>query len=333
MLKVGVLGAGFMGGTHARAYAGLPEVQVVGVSSRAADKAATLAREVGGEAFTDPMALINHPGVEALSITLPTDLHKEYAIAALNAGKHVLVEKPMALSVADCDAMIGAAEKSGKILAVAQVLRFWPEYVAIRDFVKTGELGRPLSAKATRLSEPPRWSEWFTRPEQSGGGVLDLHIHDLDALNWLFGTPNSVYSLGQPGDTGGWDYALTLLDYGDIKCFAEGSAIMPAGYPFTASLWVLCERGSVEFTFRAGGVQVDSRDSGGASLMVYESGQAARALPCGTYDAYANEIAAFARSVAERRAPEQGTPQQGRLAVQTALAARQSIETGQVVAF
>jgi predicted dehydrogenase len=331
MLNVGVLGAGFMGGTHARAYAKLPDVQVVGVSSRSAEKAAALAQEVGGEPFADAMALVNHPRVDALSITLPTNLHKEYVVAALNAGKHILVEKPMALGVDECDAMIGAAEKSGRILMVAHVLRFWPEYVALRDFLSSEEIGKPLSAKAGRRCEPPRWADWFANPVWSGGEVLDLHIHDLDTLNWMFGAPKSVYSLGQRGETGGWDYALSLVDYGDVKCFAEGSGIMPSGYPFTMSLWVLCEKGSAEFTFRSGGEQVDSRDSAGVSLTVYAAGEPPRTLPAPSGDAYARQIAYFVKCAREGVAPEEGTAQQGRLAVKTALAARQSIETGQVV--
>lgn len=331
MLKVGVLGAGFMGGTHARAYAKLPDVQVVGVSSRTVEKATALAKEVGAEPFSDAMALIRDPRVEAVSITLPTHLHAEYVIPALEAGKHVLVEKPMGLSVAECDAMIAASRQSGKLLMVAHVLRFWPDYVALHDFLKTGQLGKPLSAKASRLCEQPTWGDWFTHPEWTGGEVLDLHIHDLDTFNWLFGTPKTIYTLGQRGRFGGWDYALSLVDYGEVKGFAEGSAIMPQGYPFTMTLWVLCEKGSVEFTFRAGGEQVDSRDSAGVSLMVYEAGQPPRRLTVEPGDGYAAEVAYFVKCVREGLTPVAGTAEQGRLAVQTALAARRSIETGQVV--
>ena len=143
MLKVGILGAGFMGGTHAAAFAGLPDVQIVGISSRSAEKAATLAAKYGAEPFADAFALATDPRVDVISNTLPTQLHKDLTIAALKAGKHVLVEKPMALSVAECDEMIAAAKQNGRLLMVAHVLRFWPEYVAIADFLKTGALGKP----------------------------------------------------------------------------------------------------------------------------------------------------------------------------------------------
>ena len=93
-------------------------------------------------------------------------------LAALQAGKHVLVEKPFALTVADCDEMIAAQQQSGKLMMVGQVLRFWPEYRALIDFVQSGAIGRPLSAVACRLSQAPAWSNWFRNPEQSGGAVI-----------------------------------------------------------------------------------------------------------------------------------------------------------------
>lgn len=332
MLKLGLLGAGFMGGTHAAAFAGLPDVQIFGISSRTSEKAEALAAKYGAQPYADALALATEPNVDIVSNTLPTHLHKDVTIAALQAGKHVLLEKPMALTVEDCDELIDAAQKADRVLMIGQVLRFWPEYVALVNYVRTGALGKPLAAHARRLASPPRWADFFLHPELSGGEVLDLHIHDLDALNWLLGEPVSVYSRGQRSpESGGWDLALTLLDYGETRAFAEGSAMQPPEYPFTMSLAVLCENGSVEFSFRAGGAQVDSRESAGTSLMVYEKGKPPTALAYAPGDGYANQAAAFVECARSGTHPALGTPEQGRLAVATALAARRSIETGEVV--
>jgi predicted dehydrogenase len=331
MLKVGVLGAGFMGSTHARAFAKVSGVQVVGVSSRSADKAAALAREVGAQPYADAMALATDPQVDVISNTLPTNLHKEYTIAALNAGKPVLLEKPMGLSVEECDAMIATANRKGRLLMLAHVLRFWPEYVAVVDFVHSGQLGRPLSATASRLSGRPTWGDWFANPAWTGGAVLDLHIHDLDVFNWLFGTPRSVYARGQRGATGGWDHTLTLVDYDGVQCFAEGSVMRPDGYPFTMTLWVLCEKGAVEYSFRAAGTGVETGTASGTTLTIYEAGKEPRPLPAPGIDGYEAQAAYFVQCVLESRQPERAPAEQGRLAVRTALAARQSLDTNQVV--
>ncbi len=205
-MNVGILGAGFMGGTHARGYAKIEGVQIAAISSRTLDNAKKLTEEVGGRPTTDDLSILNDPAIDIVSITLPTYLHKPMLLAALQTGKHVLLEKPFALNTIDCDEMIAAWQKSGKLLMVGQTLRFWPEYVALIDFVHSGVLGQPLSAVATRLSQRPAWSSWFTQPDKSGGAVLDLMIHDLDAFNWLFGEAKSLFARGQQSEGGSWKH-------------------------------------------------------------------------------------------------------------------------------
>jgi predicted dehydrogenase len=320
-----------MGATHAQAYAARADVRVVGVWSRDAGKAAALAAEVGARPYPAAEALIADPTIEAVSVTLPTHLHAATTIAALEAGKHVLVEKPMALTLAECDAMIAAAQP-GRVLMVAHVLRFWPEYMAVYSYVKSGALGRPLSATAFRLLGQSAPEGWFADPAQSGGAVLDLHIHDLDALNWFFGMPRTVYARGRQGPTGAWQHALTVVDYGHAQGFAEGSALRPEGYPFTMGLWVTCEGGTVEFAFRAGGAQVDARDSAQSGIVAHTPGRPPQPIPSPGGDGYANEITEFLMCIRDARPPANGAPAQARLAVATALAARRSLETGAVVA-
>lgn len=327
-MKVGLLGSGFMGGTHARAFAKLPDVDVVSVSSRSEEKAKALADEVGAVATTDPMSVIHHDDVEAVSITLPTHLHKEYTLAALEAGKHVLLEKPFALTVEDCDAMIAAQQQSGAILMVAHVLRFWPAYIEMIKYVQLGKLGKPLSAVASRLSTVPGWADWFTDPAKSGGAVIDLMIHDFDTLNWTFGTPQTVYARGHEAAPGLWNQVHAVLDYGESNGSIETSEFMPQDYPFTATYKVICEQGTVEFVLRAGGVSVEME--GVNTLIVYENGNAFE-LDAEASDPYENQIAYFADCVRDQKFPEDGTPAQAKLALQTALAAKQSLETGQIV--
>ena len=327
-MKIGILGSGFMGGTHARAYAKIPGVEVVAISSRRLEKAEKLAAEVGARATTDDREIIEDPTIDAISNTLPTHLHPDSTIAALEAGKHVLLEKPFALTAPECDGMMTSAEAEGRILMVAHVLRFWGEYVALAEYVRSGRLGKPISAIAVRLSQLPAWADWFLDPSRSGGAVLDLSVHDFDALNWVLGTPKTVYGRGRESQPGMWNDIHASIDYGDANGFVEGSEFMPPGYPFTCGLKVLCEGGVVEFMFRAGGVSVEM--GGGSSLIVHEAGKS-YPLVAEPGDAYENQVAYFVACLREGRPPAHGTPEQARLAVRTANAVRQSFETGAVV--
>ena len=326
-MKIGILGSGFMGTTHARAYARIPGVSIAAVSSRHLDKAEKLAKEVGALAVCEDRSIIEDPSIEVISNTLPTHLHAEATIAALKAGKHVLLEKPLALTATDCDGMIATAKETGRILMVAHVLRFWGEYVSLVELVHSGKLGKPISAVATRLSQLPAWADWFLEPSSSGGAVLDLCVHDFDALNWLFGTPKSVYARGKELKPGLWNDIHALVDYGSTHSLVEGSEFMPQGYPFTAALKVLCEGGVVEFLFRAGGVSVEM--GGGSSLIVHEAG---KAYPLTTKpgDAYDNQVAYFVDCVRKGITPAHGAPEQARLAVAMANAALRSMESGTV---
>jgi len=327
-MKIGVLGSGFMGGTHARAFAKIPDAQVVAVSSRSLEKAQKLAQEVGARATTNDVEIIEDPSIEAVSITIPTHLHREFTVAALKAGKHVLLEKPFGLSEADCDAMMQEHRQSKRLLMIAHVLRFWPEYERLVEIVQSGALGKPLSALATRLSVPPGWAQWFHDPALSGGAVLDLMIHDLDALNWVLGEPKSVYARGQQAKTDLWNHIHTIVDYGETQGVIEASEMMPSDYPFTCALKVLCEGGVAEFMFRAGGVSVEM--GGGSRLTIYEPKRAYQpSVQPG--DLYERQTAYFADCVRELRPPMTGTPEQARVAVKMANAARTSLETGAVV--
>ncbi|HEY3378277.1 MAG TPA: Gfo/Idh/MocA family oxidoreductase, partial [Armatimonadota bacterium] len=212
MIRIGMVGMGGISGAHLPAYEKLADIaQVVArcdkIPERADGTAKGVAINIGGPAatalqataYTDYRELLADPEVDVVDICLPTDLHAEVAIAALQAGKHVLCEKPMALNVAQCDRMIAAAQASGSIFMIAQCIRFWPAYVYLKELVDSGKYGKLTSAQFSRLSGPPIWASenWLLTPERSGGSLLDLHIHDTDYLSFLLGTPTSVSTRGR----------------------------------------------------------------------------------------------------------------------------------------
>jgi predicted dehydrogenase len=330
VIKIGVIGAGFAGSFHARAYAKVPGVEVAIVADQDESRAVALAAEVGARAATDADAILRDPTIALVDVALPTPLHPEFAIRALEAGKHVVIEKPLALSVKEADAIILAAEKSGKFLMVAHILRFWPEYVAIRNVLRSGRLGPPRIATAHRLSNLPQWATWFRDPAMTGGTVLDLHIHDLDMMNWLFGRPRRVKAIGAKGDTGGWDHVITQVEFDTVVASVEASNLMPLDFPFTAGLRVVCDQGVIEYQFRAGGASFETGQPV-HYCAIHEVKRPNQPVEFEAGDAFEREIAYFVSCVEDGTPPETVTPDDARLAVQTALAARASLETGDTV--
>ncbi len=332
MARVGILGAGGIGTVHARGYAQIPNAQIVAVADAVPAAADKLAAAHGARAYHSIPSLLADSQVDLVDVCLPTHLHAEAVIAAARAGKHVLCEKPIALGLEEVDRMIEAVERAGVQAMIAQVVRFMPHYQAIKDLFRRGELGRPLSAAAARLGDPPGWSSWFADPAKSGGAILDLHVHDLDYLYWLFGAPRRVYASGLKSALGAWDQVLTVLDYGEFKASAEGSTMMPRGFPFTATIRLLGDKGCAQYP--AGGPQAVDRGAAataGGQLVVYRPGQPPEYPTLAAKDPYMAEVEYFVGCVERGRPPTIATLAEARQVLAIALAARRSLESGEVI--
>jgi len=327
MITLSILGAGFMGSAHAANYGALGErVRVRWVASKTLKRAAKVAESVGAEATADLDAAITDPEVDAVDVCLPTRYHRDAAERAFAAGKHVFLEKPIALAEEDADAIVAAAERSGKTLMVGLVLRFWPEYVELQRRLAAGELGRPLAVSAQRLSPPCDWNDWMGDRSQSGGTPVDLMIHDLDQMNWLLGTPRTVYaSEPTPG------HVHAVVNYDGASGIAEASMGMPRSYPFSSWIRVLCEGGVAEYAFSAAPVEGEGNigvSTSARGLRLYPTHGEARTVPVESADPWGPEIEEFVACLEQGRAPEQGTGEQARLALLTSLAVARSLESG-----
>jgi predicted dehydrogenase len=327
MPTLAVIGAGFMGSAHAANYAALGErVRVKTVCGRSPERAARVAASVGASSSTDLDAVLSDDEVEAVDICLPTPLHHDVAVRAFAAGKHVFLEKPIALTLADADAIIAAAERSGKKLMVGLVLRFWPEYVELRHLVGGGELGRPQAVFTQRLSPPADWADWLGDRSQSGGTPIDLMIHDFDQMNDLLGTPRSVYaSEPEPG------HVHAIVEYDGASGIAEGSMSMPRSYPFTSDIRVLGERGAAEYAFSAAPIEGEGNigaSSSARGLRVYPTDGEMRVEAVESADPWGPEIDYFVACLERDRPPEQGTGAHARQALEVSLAVARSLESG-----
>jgi predicted dehydrogenase len=330
MIRIGLLGYGGIGGVHAKAIRRIPNARLVAIGDHQSDRADRGASEYGARAHYSLESLVADPEIDMVDVCLPTYVHKEGVVAAAKAGKHVLCEKPIGLSLDQVDCMVDAVQQAGVRSMVAQVIRFWPAYTVVHDYLRRGELGGLISVLAARLVPISSTQGWFRDPALSGGSVLDLHIHDLDFIYYLFGRPRRVFAVGKQSASGSWDEVFTSLDYGERTAMAEANFMVPVGYPFTMHFRVLGSSGCLEYRFaKAGQVwdQVEEHDR----LMAYLDGQAPQRLSVPDHDPYQAEIQYFVDRLDSGLAPEIATLHEAREVLEIALAARRSMETGQVV--
>ncbi|NPV09729.1 MAG: Gfo/Idh/MocA family oxidoreductase [Anaerolineae bacterium] len=200
-IRVGVIGAGAIASqVHIPAYLAVPGVEVVAVADPKEGRAQAVADRYGiPQAFTDYRDLIAGNGIDAVSICSPNAFHAEQTIAALEAGLHVLCEKPMSVRVPDAEAMIGTAARTGRVLLIGMTNRFRPDTAALRKYVEDGLLGEIYYLKAgwLRRTGIPGYGSWFTTRKLSGGGsLLDIGVHYLDLALWVAGFPKPVSVTG-----------------------------------------------------------------------------------------------------------------------------------------
>jgi predicted dehydrogenase len=323
-----IVGAGFMGSAHAANYASLGDrVRVKTVVGLSPERAAQVARTVDASSSVDLAAVLGDSEIDAVDICLPTPLHREAAEQAFAAGKDVFLEKPLALTAEDAEAIVAAAARSGSIFMVGLVLRFWPEYVALHRLVERGDLGRPKAVFAQRLSPPADWADWLRDRAQSGGTAVDLMIHDFDQMNALLGTPRSVYaSEPEPG------HVHALVEYADGGSgIAEGSMAMPRSYPFSSDIRVLGERGVAEYAFSAAPVEGEGNIGASSSprgLRIHPVEAEMHVEEVASADPWGPEIEYFVSCLEQGRQPEQGTGEQALWALKVSLAANRSLASG-----
>ena len=337
-VRVGVVGIGFMGKMHFGVYKANPKSELVAIADvdpkklsgdwsaiagNIGDASAQHVDLAGIRKYPDALELINDPGVDLVDITLPTYLHAEYAIAALKAGKHVLCEKPISNNLADARRMVAAARKAQGRFMVAQCIRFWPEYAWAKEHVVDGEeYGRVLSASFRRLSSTPLWSwtNWILDGAKSGAAAVDLHIHDVDYVRYLFGEPKAVWALGAVGavSAGGVDHIVAQYRYPRVRqVTAEGGWAMAKGFGFEMSFILVCQRDTVVY---------NSAKSPALAVHLDEGPTVVPPLAAG--DGYSRELDYFLDCILEGRAPVVVTGQEALKSLALALAEVKSVQSG-----
>jgi len=333
VIRVALLGYGFIGRVHLAHLRRLRGVQVVAVVESDPEKLRTLVRGnipageeeasvEGLSCLADVADVLGRPDVDVVDICLPTHLHKDVALRALEAGHHVICEKPLALSLADVDEILARAERSGRRLLVAHCIRFWPEYEFLQSLVQSGQFGRPRSAIFRRVSPFPTWGGsdgWFSDPQKSGGALLDLHIHDVDIAQLLFGRPRAVFARASWNSKGASTCVFAQhIHEGGPLVFLEGSWEHAA---FEMSFHVAFEEAEVRYNSQAR-----------PALRVIRRGRVEPEFPeIPGEDGYARELRYFVECLESGREPSRVSLPSIRSAMEIAFAELESARTGNVV--
>lgn len=338
-LRFGICGLGFMGRTHFARLRKNPNAAIVAVCDRDARRCAgewndtlgnlDIGQDKGGRVsmegirpYANPDELMRDPDVDVVVIALPTAAHAPVAVAALEAGKHVLCEKPMAYHPSECDRMLRAARANHRMLMVAQCIRFWPQYETIKRCVDEGRIGPVRFVTLRRLGHTPTYSadNWLLDGQQSGGALLDLHVHDVDYAHFLLGVPKTIVARGTRGASGGIDHVVATYSYPDGRyAVIEGGWALAAPWSFDMEIMVHGERGTLGWAM-----------SRGSDVLLNTGGKTNEPIPCAG-DAYQSEADYFVECVRAGRPVDRCTPESSRLSIVLAWLELRSVETGRLV--
>ncbi len=333
-MKIGIIGLGMMGRTHYEAYQGIEGAQIVAVADQDPKRAAGDLSGTAGNVLkegvnklpmdkirgtTNASELIAMKDVEVVDICLPTTQHVELAVEALKAGKHVLCEKPLARTAADAEKIASAARSAKGMFMPAMCMRFWPQWTWLKQAVEQKRFGKVLAATFRRVASMP--PGWYRDGKISGGAALDLHIHDTDFVQHLFGMPRTVRSVGYSKTSGEIDHLSTQYLYDNIPLVsAEGGWCLADGYGFSMQYTVNFETATADFDLARGD----------QPLKLISNGKS-ETVDCGSGYGYAAELRYFLDCITRGEKPGIVTADDGVRSIRIVEAEVRSARTGDEV--
>lgn len=331
MFQIVIIGPGEICRTYLEALKDSETVAVKAIAGRDTEKGRAMAANYGLPYYTDQNEMYKKENPDAVLICTPTYTHEEMVRRAIAHGVHVMCEKPFVLDSEIAKTLITEADAAGIKLMVMHVVRFWPEYRMIKQMIEAGELGEIKNVYFNRLSSHPTWASWHRDPQKSGGGLYDLHIHDIDFLFHVFGKVESVYAVGKQEETGCYNNVSTVLKFKNgISAVAEGFMDMTGAFAFTTNIRINGCAASVEMlnkqVFLASG-ETEKTDR----LAVYRKDCSVEFPKVETYDPYALETEYFAECVQTDRSVEMVPNEDVVYVLEVLEAIQNSLETGKII--
>lgn len=328
MVRIGLIGSGYMAATHADRYRSIDGAEVAAVASPRTAGAFVDERGLDATAYADAETMLAGADLDAVDVCSPTATHRPMVEAAAERGLAVLCEKPLALALSDAEAIAETVETHGIPLMVGHVLRFFPDYRAIRDELAAGAVGEPGVVRARRLSPFPGWGSgnWFADDEESGGVFVDLAIHEFDFLRWAVGEIEAVFARRQTwGNRQNGHATLSFAD-GAVG-YVEAGWDRPEGSALVSEFEAAGDEGLIEYDSTEPDPLVARTDAGD----VEASGSDGSAGDTIERDGYHRELAAFVEAVESGAAPPVSV-EEAVASMRVAVAANRSAERGEPVA-
>lgn len=331
MFRIAIIGPGAISRTYAEALKHSSTVKIQAIAGRDTQKGRTMAAEYGVPYYTDQDEMYEKEELDAVLICTPTFTHEEMVRRAIEHNVHVMCEKPFVLDVETAKILIQEAKDAGVRLMVMHVVRFWPEYDKIKNMIAEGELGEIKNVYLNRLSSHPTWAIWHRDPKKSGGGLYDLHIHDVDFLYSVFGQVVSVYAVGKQEDSGCYNNVSTVMKFANgVSAVVEGFMDITGDFGFTTNVRVNGSEKAVEMLSKEV-YPADGTIEKINTLVSYKKGEPMQILERDTYDPYARETEYFAKCVKEGMENDMVPNEDVIYVLQILAAIRKSLESGEVV--
>jgi len=321
MIKAAVVGLGFMGKTHLGIYQKLENVELAAICDANPENLDITSLESEGNIqtssstidlssvskYTDYESMLREGGFDFVDICLPTFLHTDHAVAALDAGYHVFLEKPMALTVADTERILAKWKEGDRLLSIGQCIRYWPAYAEIKRIIDEKRYGETKYVEFARLSAKPTWAwdGWISDRNRSGEAALDLHIHDVDTLLYQYGLPDELRSNGVIEDNGGISHISTIYRYkhGPVV-HSTGGWICSSSFGFNMRALYIMERATIELDYTKDPV-----------LTVFPDGDEKFSPPLAAEDGYYFELKDFTEGLEKGQLSGIVTPESAAQAV------------------
>ncbi len=297
MFKIAIIGPGNIAHTYMQALEKSDIAKVSAVLGTNLKKTKDFADKYGISYYIDDEEMYNLEKLDGVLICTPTFTHKTIVEKAISKKVNIMCEKPFVLDALEAESLFDKARENNIKIMVMQVVRFWPQYCEVKKIIDRKITGNITNVYLNRLSAHPDWCEWHKDPSKSGGGLYDLHIHDIDWLYFVFGKVKSVYAVGQKSNSGCWNNVSSVINFENgISAVAEGFMDMTGEWPFSVNIRINGTEAAVEYLSKKSYTYEGVNDSDDG-LYIYRRNSKVQSVVCEKYNPYKAEVEYFADCV------------------------------------